>query len=85
MNEPPRTTSAPSLSAHAVKQQFVQQSADLIAAVLHDLVHSGLARRDGWGESAVYRTTVKGEQLLLTLELASVEPEGQVGVSRQCG
>jgi hypothetical protein len=76
---------AESMSAHAIKQRFVHESADLIGAVLHDLVHSGLARREGWGESAVFRATQKGKQLLLSLELRSVEPEGQIGVACQCG
>jgi hypothetical protein len=31
------------------------------------------------------RQGVKGEQLLLSLELGGVEPEGQIGVTRQCG
>jgi len=72
-------------TAHAIKQQFVHESADLICAVLHDLVHSGLARRSGWGEGAIYRPTSKAEQLLSTLELQGLEPEGQVGVACQCG
>jgi len=70
------------LTAHAVKQRLHHEGADLLGAVLHDLVHSGLSRRTGWGESAVYRPTPKGQQLLSSFR---TEPEGQVGVARQCG
>jgi hypothetical protein len=73
------------VSAQAVKQHLVSESPELICGVLHDLVHSGLARRRGWGERAMYSATAKAESLALSGELGSSEPEGQISVARQCG
>ena len=59
--------------AHALHERFRHVSAELIAGVLSDLVHSGLARRSGWGERAVYRATPQGE--LMARRERPVAPE----------
>lgn len=51
-------------SGHTVHQNFRHVSAELVSGALNDLVHSGLALRNGWGETAVYRITLKAEGVL---------------------
>ena len=73
------------VSGHQIKQHFSHESHDLICSVLRDLVHSRLARRSGWGETALYRVSAQAELLLAGLALGSGQPVGEVAIAAQTG
>jgi transcriptional regulator with XRE-family HTH domain len=69
------------VTARAVQQQFLRHPGELVAGVLHDLVHCGLARRRGWGDEAVYRAVAR--EAVAPDALGSCEPVRQVRVAGQ--
>jgi len=71
------------VTAHGVQQQFLRHPGELVAGVLHDLVHCGLARRRGWGDKAVYRSAAS--VALVPPALGGGEPIRQVRVAGQRG
>jgi hypothetical protein len=70
------------ISAHAVQQHFLRHPGELVAGALNDLIHSGVATRRGWGDTAVYRLAPRTGDVRLS-ELRQGEPVRHVRVARQ--
>ncbi len=49
------------VSGSQVQMRFVQDDAEVVSGVLHDLVNSGLAFRSGRGDGAVYRAAAEAD------------------------
>ncbi len=49
------------VSGSQVQLRFVQDDAEVVSGVLHDLVNSGLAFRSGRGDGAVYRAAAEAD------------------------
>lgn len=73
------------VSAHAVQQHFLRHSGELVAGALNDLIHSGVATRRGWGDTAVYRVAPRANdaQPSPLAELRQGEPVRHVRIAGQ--